>query len=68
VYKPGDENDYLYEAAKMTSFALADMAITFLPVGVGATGTALKSSKTLDKVAKVSSNLAKATETIGKGL
>lgn len=63
VYKPGDETDYLYEAAKMTSFALADMAITFLPVGVGATGT-----KMVGKAAEMTGKLAKATEVIGKGL
>ena len=61
VYKPGDDSDLLYQTAKMTSFAIADMASMAIPVGGEALGTAMQ-------VSKAASALNKAANIVGKGI
>lgn len=63
VYKPGDESDIWYEAIKMTSFGLADMASNFIPAGGAAAGTNM-----IAKAASMTGNMAKAMSYAGKGL
>ena len=60
VYKPGDETDIFYETFKMTSFGLADMAASIIPVwGEGAA---------LAKAADSAGKMAKAMSVTGKAL
>lgn len=63
VYKPGDESDIWYEAIKMTSFGLADMASNFIPVGGMAAGTNM-----IAKAAKMTGAMSKAMQIGGKAL
>lgn len=63
VYKPGDDSDIWYEAIKMTSFGLADMASNFVPVGGMAAGTNM-----IAKAAKVTGAMSKAMKIGGKAL
>lgn len=60
VYKPGDETDIFYETFKMTSFGLADMAASIIPVwGEGAA---------LAKAATSAGRMVKAMSATGKAL
>lgn len=63
VYKPGDDSDIWYEAIKMTSFGLADMASNFVPVGGMAAGTNM-----IAKAAKITGAMSKAMRIGGKAL
>ena len=63
VYKPGDESDIWYEAIKMTSFGLADVASNFMPAWGAATGTNM-----IAKAANMTGKMAKAMSYAGKGL
>lgn len=63
VYKPGDESDLWYEAIKMTSFGLADMASNFIPAGSTTAGANM-----LAKAAKMTGALSKAMQIGGKTL
>lgn len=63
VYKPGDESDIWYEAIKMTSFGLADMASNFIPAGGATLGTNM-----IGKAAKMTGMMSKAMSYAGKGL
>lgn len=63
VYKPGDESDIWYEAIKMTSFGLADMASNFIPAGGVTAGTNM-----IARAAKMTGAMTKAMEIGGKGL
>lgn len=63
VYKPGDESDIWYEAIKMTSFGLADMASNFIPAGGATLGANM-----IDKAAKMTGMMSKAMSYAGKGL
>ena len=63
VYKPGDESDIWYEAIKMTSFGLADMASNFVPVGGMTAGTNM-----IAKAAKMTGAMSKAMQIGGKTL
>lgn len=63
VYKPGDESDIWYEAIKMTSFGLADMASNFVPVGSMTAGVNM-----IAKAAKMTGAMSKAMQIGGKAL
>lgn len=63
VYKPGDESDIWYEAIKMTSFGLADMASNFVPVGSMTAGANM-----IAKAAKMTGAMSKAMQIGGKAL
>lgn len=63
VYKPGDESDIWYEAIKMTSFGLADMASNFIPAGGATLGANM-----IGKAAKMTGMMSKAMSYAGKGL
>lgn len=63
VYKPGDESDIWYEAIKMTSFGLADMASNFIPAG----GTTVGANM-IAKAAQMTGAISKAMSYAGKGL
>lgn len=63
VYKPGDESDIWYEAIKMTSFGLADMASNFVPVGSMTAGANM-----IAKAAKMTGAMSKAMQIGGKTL
>lgn len=63
VYKPGDESDIWYEAIKMTSFGLADMASNFIPAGGATLGANM-----ISKAAKMTGMMSKAMSYAGKGL
>lgn len=63
VYKPGDESDIWYEAIKMTSFGLADMASNFVPVGSMTAGANM-----IAKAAKMTGAMSKAMRIGGKAL
>lgn len=63
VYKPGDESDIWYEAIKMTSFGLADMASNFIPAGGVTAGANIAT-----KAAQMTGTMAKAMSYAGKGL
>lgn len=63
VYKPGDESDIWYEAIKMTSFGLADMASNFIPAGGATLGANM-----ITKAAKMTGMMSKAMSYAGKGL
>ena len=63
VYKPGDESDIWYEAIKMTSFGLADMASNFVPVGSMTAGANM-----IAKAAKMTGAMSKAMQIGGKVL
>ena len=63
VYKPGDESDIWYEAIKMTSFGLADMASNFIPVGSMTAGANM-----IAKAAKMTGAMSKAMQIGGKAL
>lgn len=63
VYKPGDESDIWYEAIKMTSFGLADMASNFVPVGGMIAGANI-----IAKAAKMTGAMSKAMQIGGKAL
>lgn len=63
VYKPGDESDIWYEAIKMTSFGLADMASNFIPVGGMTVG-----ANTIAKAAEMTGAMSKAMQIGGKAL
>lgn len=63
VYKPGDESDIWYEAIKMTSFGLADMASNFVPVGSMTAGVNM-----IAKAAKMTGAMSKAMQISGKAL
>ncbi len=63
VYKPGDESDIWYEAIKMTSFGLADMASNFIPAGGATLGVNM-----IGKAAKMTGMMSKAMSYAGKGL
>lgn len=63
VYKPGDESDIWYEAIKMTSFGLADMASNFIPAGGATLGANM-----IGRAAKMTGMMSKAMSYAGKGL
>lgn len=63
VYKPGDESDIWYEAIKMTSFGLADMASNFVSVGSMTAGANM-----IAKAAKMTGAMSKAMQIGGKAL
>lgn len=63
VYKPGDESDIWYEAIKMTSFGLADMASNFIPAGGVTMGANM-----IARAAKMTGMMSKAMSYAGKGL
>lgn len=63
VYKPGDESDIWYEAIKMTSFGLADMASNFVPVG-----SMIAGANIIAKAAKMTGAMSKAMQIGGKAL
>lgn len=63
AYKPGDESDIWYEAIKMTSFGLADMASTFMPASGATLGINM-----VAKAAKMTGIMSKAMSYTGKGL
>lgn len=63
VYKPGDESDIWYEAIKMTSFGLADMASNFIPAGGVTLGTNI-----IGRAASMTGMMSRAMSYAGKGL
>lgn len=63
VYKPGDESDIWYEAIKMTSFGLADMASNFVPVGGMTLGANMAA-----KAAQMAGTMSKIMQVTGKTL
>ena len=75
VYNPNDDRDLLYEAGKMMSFGLADMASQLIPFGIGAAGNALNTANNVGKVvqgigraAHAASKFLTAETKIGAGL
>lgn len=65
VYKMGEDQSYLWEIAKMGSFAMADMALAVVPGGVGLAG---KGIKTLGTMGNVANTGRKALKAVGTGL
>ena len=65
AYDPNDDGDIWYEAFKMMSFGLADMASQIIPYGVGYAGKALSTAKDVGKVAR---GFGKVMNTAGKAL
>ena len=63
MYDPNEESDLWYEAFKMMSFGIADMAAQLIPFGVGSVGKALS---TASKVGKIARGFGKVLDTTGK--
>lgn len=63
MYDPNEESDLWYEAFKMMSFGIADMAAQLIPFGVGTVGKALS---TASKVGKLARGFGKVLDTTGK--
>lgn len=63
MYDPNEESDLWYEAFKMMSFGIADMASQLIPFGVGSVGKALS---TASKVGKIARGFGKVLDTTGK--
>lgn len=63
MYDPNEESDLWYEAFKMMSFGIADMASQLIPFGVGTVGKALS---TASKVGKIARGFGKVLDTTGK--
>lgn len=63
MYDPNEESDLWYEAFKMMSFGIADMATQLIPFGVGSVGKALS---TASKVGKIARGFGKVLDTTGK--
>ena len=63
MYDPNEESDLWYEAFKMMSFGIADMAAQLIPFGVGSVGKALS---TASKVGKITRGFGKVLDTTGK--
>lgn len=65
AYKPGKDTDLAYEAFKMMSFGLADMASVAIPFGIGVAGRAIQAS---GKAGKALTSMGKAMDFTGKVL
>ena len=63
MYDPNEESDLWYEAFKMMSFGIADMATQLIPFGVGTVG---KTLSTASKVGKLARGFGKVLDTTGK--
>lgn len=62
VYNPGEETDIWYEALKMTSFGIADIALSIAPFGIGAAGRGLST------ISKAANFMGKAGRVTGQAL
>ena len=63
MYDPNEESDLWYEAFKMMSFGIADMASQLIPFGIGTVG---KNLSTASKVGKIARGFGKVLDTTGK--
>lgn len=63
MYDPNEESDLWYEAFKMMSFGIADMASQLIPFGIGTVG---KTLSTASKVGKIARGFGKVLDTTGK--
>ena len=66
VFEPGSTSELFYETGKMTGFALADVATTLIPFGIGAAGKTLQGVKGASAVAKGIRGAGTAIATTGK--
>lgn len=66
VFEPGSTSELFYETGKMTGFALADVATTLIPFGIGAAGKTLQGVKGASAVARGIRGAGTAIATTGK--
>lgn len=66
VFEPGSTSELFYETGKMTGFALADVATTLIPFGIGAAGRTLQGVKGASAVARGIRGAGTAIATTGK--
>lgn len=66
VFEPGSTSELFYETGKMTGFALADVATTLIPFGIGAAGRTLQGVKGASAIARGIRGAGTAIATTGK--